>query len=257
MKALVTGLEPFGGEPVNPALEALRLLPARLEAPALEITTRVMPAVFGRSLDALDDALGAIIPDIVLFVNGIPFAVIECKRPDIKGPLEQAISQNIRNQRDVGGGALYDVGGYAILTARLAFGAEPTRVAAVCDRDPETGCDRLTSAIVDFGVGQATFVVGTQHVAYQRVHVFGTRGHIEVEIPFNAPNNRPCRVLVDDGAQGAPDFTIQETSDDRAEALTLPVANHYTLQGQSFSEAIRGGKAPHLSEYSLHQRSGV
>ena len=69
MKALVTGFEPFGGEPVNPAQEALRLLPARLEAPALEITTRVMPAVFGRSLDALEDALGTVIPDIVLCVG--------------------------------------------------------------------------------------------------------------------------------------------------------------------------------------------
>lgn len=38
-------------------------------------------------------------PDVVLFVNGIPFAVIECKRPDIKEPLEQAISQQIRNQQ--------------------------------------------------------------------------------------------------------------------------------------------------------------
>jgi pyroglutamyl-peptidase len=67
MKALVTGFEPFGGEPVNPALEALRLLPARLGV--LEVATRVMPAVFGRSLDALEDALGAIIPDIVLCVG--------------------------------------------------------------------------------------------------------------------------------------------------------------------------------------------
>ena len=67
MKALVTGFEPFGGEPVNPALEALRLLPARLGA--LEVATRVMPAVFGRSLDALEDALGAVIPDIVLCVG--------------------------------------------------------------------------------------------------------------------------------------------------------------------------------------------
>jgi type I restriction enzyme R subunit len=38
-------------------------------------------------------------PDIVLFVNGIPFCVIECKRPDMKEPLTQAISQQIRNQR--------------------------------------------------------------------------------------------------------------------------------------------------------------
>ena len=67
MKALVTGFEPFGGEPVNPAQEALRLLPARLGA--LEVATRVMPAVFGRSLDALEDALGAVIPDIVLCVG--------------------------------------------------------------------------------------------------------------------------------------------------------------------------------------------
>src|SRR5271166_1750590 len=39
-------------------------------------------------------------PDIVLFVNGIPLVVIECKRPDIKEPLDQAISQMIRNQQD-------------------------------------------------------------------------------------------------------------------------------------------------------------
>ncbi|XLS30290.1 type I restriction endonuclease subunit R [Flavobacteriaceae bacterium M23B6Z8] len=46
-------------------------------------------------------------PDIVLFVNGIPLAVIECKRPDIKEPLEQAISQQLRNQQDDGIRSLY------------------------------------------------------------------------------------------------------------------------------------------------------
>jgi predicted dehydrogenase len=151
---------------------------------------------------------------------------------------------NIRNQKDVGGGALYDIGCYAINTARLAFGAEPRRVAAVCERDPQSGCDRLTSAVLDFGSGQATFVVGTQHVPYQRVHVFGTRGHIDVEIPFNAPNARPCRLFVDDGFIGAPDFTVTQTGAERAEVLELPLANHYTLQGQAFSEAIRLGKTP-------------
>ena len=39
-------------------------------------------------------------PDIVLFVNGIPLAVIECKRPDIKDPIAEAICQQLRNQRD-------------------------------------------------------------------------------------------------------------------------------------------------------------
>src|SRR6266571_324604 len=67
MKALVTGFEPFGGEPINPALEALGRLPPRLGA--LAIATRMLPAVFGDALDTLEDALGAIIPDIVLCVG--------------------------------------------------------------------------------------------------------------------------------------------------------------------------------------------
>lgn len=46
-------------------------------------------------------------PDIVLFVNGIPLVVIECKRPDIKGALDQAISQHLRNQKDDGIRGLY------------------------------------------------------------------------------------------------------------------------------------------------------
>jgi len=67
MKALVTGFEPFGGERVNPALEALRLLPPRLGA--LDVATRVLPALFGGSIEALEDAVGATLPDIVLCVG--------------------------------------------------------------------------------------------------------------------------------------------------------------------------------------------
>jgi predicted dehydrogenase len=151
--------------------------------------------------------------------------------------------ENIRNQKAVGGGALYDIGGYAINTARLVFGAEPKRVVGVCDVDAASGCDRLTSAILDFGSGQATFVVGTQHVPYQRVHIFGTKGHIEVEVPFNAPHDRGCKIRVDAGFVGAPDFTVAQTSDELAELVTLPAANQYTLQSQSFSEAVRAGTA--------------
>jgi type I restriction enzyme R subunit len=46
-------------------------------------------------------------PDIVLFVNGIPLVIIECKRPDMKDPLSQAISQHIRNQTEDGIRPLY------------------------------------------------------------------------------------------------------------------------------------------------------
>ena len=148
---------------------------------------------------------------------------------------------NIRNQKESGGGALLDVGCYAINIARLVFAREPRRVAAVCERDPASGCDRLTSALLDFDGGQATFIVGTQQVRYQSVHVFGTRGHIEVEIPFNAPADRACELRVDDGVAVTPNFTVSQTSRERAERVALPAANHYTAQWIAFSAAIRGG----------------
>jgi predicted dehydrogenase len=149
---------------------------------------------------------------------------------------------NIRNQVAAGGGALYDIGCYAVVTARLVFGAEPLRVSAVCDRDPQSGCDRLTSAILDFGVGQATFVVGTQHVAYQRVHVFGTTGHIEVPTPFNPPYDREAAIYVDDGLLSTPDFTVEQSPEERSERITTGTQNQYTLQFQAFSSAVRRGQ---------------
>ncbi|HVR62428.1 MAG TPA: Gfo/Idh/MocA family oxidoreductase [Polyangia bacterium] len=148
---------------------------------------------------------------------------------------------NIRNQREAGGGAVYDIGCYAINVARLIFAAEPRQVAAIAERDPGNGCDRLTSAILDFQGGQATFTIGTQHVRFQGVHVFGTDGHIAVEIPFNAPPDRRCKVFVDDGFQSTPVFTIKETAAERAEVLEVPVASQYALQWQAFSAAVRGG----------------
>jgi predicted dehydrogenase len=155
---------------------------------------------------------------------------------------DNADPDNIRNQKAAGGGALYDIGCYAINIARLLFDREPERVVGTALSDPKSGCDMLTSAILDFGEGQATFVVGTQHVPYQRVHVLGTRGHLELEIPFNAPHDRPCPVYLDQGFVGAPDFTVQKSSDERAELLPLPAANHYVLQWQAFSRAVRFGE---------------
>jgi len=64
MKALVTGFEPFGSDPVNTSLEAIRRLPARLGE--LDLATRVLPTAFGRALEALADAVATTRPDIVL-----------------------------------------------------------------------------------------------------------------------------------------------------------------------------------------------
>lgn len=157
---------------------------------------------------------------------------------------------DIRNRKEAGGGALLDIGVYAITTARLIFGQEPSRATAVCDVDPESGCDRLTSGLLEFDGGHASFIVGTQQLPYQRVHVFGTKGHIEVVVPFNAPYERPCVVYVDDGFVGAPNFTVSHDSEVGREVHSLPVVNQYTLQWQAFSRAVRGKEQ---LEHDIHR----
>jgi predicted dehydrogenase len=137
---------------------------------------------------------------------------------------------NIRNKPEYGGGGLMDIGCYLINTARMIFGREPHRVAATVERDPRSGTDIVTSLALDFAPGQATGVCSTQMVPSQRVNVFGTRGRIEVEIPFNAPPDRPNRLFVDDGS----------TLGQPQEIIELPVCNQYTAQGDLFSQAVRG-----------------
>jgi len=143
--------------------------------------------------------------------------------------------KNIRNHVESGGGALYDIGCYCIQAARYGFGAEPSRVVGCIDRDPAMGTDRLTSAMLEFSGGQAIFNCSTQLVPYQRVHFFGTKGRIEIEIPFNAPKDRPTRIMIDGGDLFGADRVIEE----------FPVCDQYTLQGDAFSKAIlEDGEVP-------------
>jgi len=139
---------------------------------------------------------------------------------------------NIRNILAYGGGGVIDIGCYPIFTSRFIFGAEPRRVLGLVERDPQMKTDRLTSAILDFPAGHATFTCGTQLVPYQRVQIFGTLGRIEIEIPFNAPPDRPCRVLLDDGSDlFGSGIEIQE----------IPVCDQYTIQGDLFARAVQEG----------------
>jgi predicted dehydrogenase len=137
---------------------------------------------------------------------------------------------NIRNQPECGGGALMDIGCYPINTARFLFGEEPFRVSGVLERDPNFKVDRLTSAILEFPSGQAAFTCSTQLVPYQRMQLLGTKGRIEIEIPFNAPNDRPCRIFIDNGRDLFGSGITQET---------FPVCDQYTIQGDVFSRALR------------------
>jgi predicted dehydrogenase len=139
---------------------------------------------------------------------------------------------NIRNQADVGGGGLFDIGCYAIVAGRFFFGADPVRAASLVDRDPKLRTDRMASALVDFGGGRhLDFTVSTQLAPYQRVHLCGAKGRIEILIPFNAPPNAATRILVDDGSS---------LDGSGIQVETLPPCDQYTLQGDAFSRAVRG-----------------
>ena len=136
---------------------------------------------------------------------------------------------NIRNKTETGGGALFDIGCYCINISRFITGEEPRAVSALIERDPETKIDKTTSAILDFPTCQSTFTCSTQLVPHQRMQFFGSKGRIEVEIPFNIPVDQPTRIFLDDGADlfGA-----------NVETIKIPAANQYTIQGDLFSRAI-------------------
>jgi predicted dehydrogenase len=132
---------------------------------------------------------------------------------------------NIRNQRDLGGGAVMDIGCYPISLSRFLFEDEPDRVLAIAEMDPRFHTDRLASALLQFPQGTSTFTCGTQLTPYQRVNIFGDAGRVEIEIPFNAPPDRPCRLWHQTSAQN--------------EELFLETCDQYTIQGDLFARSIR------------------
>jgi len=137
---------------------------------------------------------------------------------------------DIRNIRASGGGALFDIGCYSVNLSRMLFGGEPGRVEASIVRDPASGVDVLTSGLLEFDGGVATFTCSTRAEDDQRVHVYGTAGRISVGIPFNIPPDRPSHVFVTAGGDPpvAPD----------TETLTFETADPYAVEAERFAAAI-------------------
>ena len=136
--------------------------------------------------------------------------------------------ENIRNMEDIGGGGLMDIGCYCISLARLIFDSEPQRVMGKIEYDPVFKTDRLCSGILDFDHGTSTFTCSTQLIPYQRVNIFGTNGRIEIEIPFNAPPDQPCKMIFQ--------------CNDKIEEIELEICNQYKIQGDLFSLAVVNDK---------------
>lgn len=144
---------------------------------------------------------------------------------------------NIRNIRAFGGGALYDIGCYSVNLSRMLFGGEPDRVQAAITRDRSSGVDILTSGILEFAEGVATFTCSTRTEPDQRVDIHGTEGRISIEIPFNIPPDRPTHVSVIAG--GDPPVAPA------AERLTFETADPYAVEATGFAAAVLdGGPVP-------------
>ena len=134
---------------------------------------------------------------------------------------------NIRNRADIGGGGLMDIGCYCLSLSRFVFGSEPKRVSGLLVNDEQFGTDCIASGILDFGCGTSVFTCSTQLMPYQRVNIIGTAGRIEIEIPFNAPTDRPCRMWLQTG--------------DGLKELTFAICNQYTLQVEAFCRSVLDG----------------
>ena len=131
---------------------------------------------------------------------------------------------NIRQNPDFGGGGLMDIGCYCISLSRFIFGQEPKRVNGIVEFDPIFKTDRMASGTLDFSTGTSTFTCSTQLMPFQRVNIFGEKGAIEIEIPFNAPPDKPTRLWLN--------------TKEKTEEITFDICDQYTIQGDLFSKAI-------------------
>jgi predicted dehydrogenase len=139
---------------------------------------------------------------------------------------------NVRNQADIGGGGIMDIGCYPVTTGRFLFEAEPQRVVSLVDRDPQFGTDRLASVLMEFGGGrQLNFICSTQLTGEQSVTVLGTKAKLEIIIPYNAPANERTAVTVDTGAPFDGSLARREI---------LPACDQYTEQAEAFALAVLG-----------------
>ena len=151
---------------------------------------------------------------------------------------------DVRNKPEIGGGITYDGGGYAITTTRFIFETEPTRVVALGYFDPVLKVDQLVNVLLDFPNGQANYLSSQRLANYECTVICGTEGRIEIPIPYNAPGDAPCKLIIDDGSAYDGSSAVVEE---------VEAVDEYTLEAELFSTAVRNG-GPQLIplEYSIN-----
>lgn len=137
---------------------------------------------------------------------------------------------NMRNQLDLGGGALPDIGVYPTVSTRFSTGKEPLRVQATIERDKKFGTDIYSSIRADFGDFELSFYLSTQMAARQVMVFHGEKGFIEVFSPFNAGLYDHHRV------------ELHNQNHTEAQVFRFPGTQQYRLEVETFARAAQGGK---------------
>ncbi|NOS76078.1 MAG: Gfo/Idh/MocA family oxidoreductase [Methyloglobulus sp.] len=132
-----------------------------------------------------------------------------------------------------GGGAMWDIGCYAIHSARLFFDQNPVAVTAM-SRYVESGADITTSGIIDFGEGKfAHFDFSFERARSCEYEIIGTKGGIKCHTVWQLPGDVPV--------------ISWWTEDGRQCEERLPAANHFRLEIEHFSDCVLKGTKPLLS----------
>ena len=150
---------------------------------------------------------------------------------------------NMRNRPELGGGVIPDIGVYPTVTTRFATGAEPVRVHATVEFDPDFGTDRYASVRADFGSFEQTFYIGTQLANRQHIAFHGDEGFIEVTSPFNS------------NLYEGDEVRLHDQGHKQTQVFRYTGIDQYRLQAEAFVRAVQGdGEAFSLEDSVKNQR---
>ncbi len=214
VKAAEAGKHVLCEKPVSLNAAEARTLVAARDRFKVKIQEAFMVKTYPQWLKARDIVQSGELGEILLYQCGFSYNSLD--------------ADNVRNFPEYGGGGLLDIGCYPIITSRFLLGMEPDKVVASIDYDPEYRVDRLVSALLDFGKVQAQFFCATHMVPFQSVQVLGTKARLEIEIPYNAPVDRPCRLFLTQGDLFRRDLIT----------ISIDTCDQYTIQGDCFSKSI-------------------
>lgn len=211
IKALEAGKHVLVEKPVGlSSEEARRLLDEALKHPELKVMEAFMYRHHPQWLKAKELVESGVIGSLKTIQSSFSFFEDD--------------PESIVNKKEFGGGSLMDIGCYPISLSRFLFNAEPKKVHAKIEVHPEFKTDTLATAILEFEHGTSAFFSSTLMPDMQQAEVFGTKGRIVFDLPFNPVADKPARIWLCLG--------------DRKEEIIFDSCDQYTIQGDLFSLAI-------------------